>query len=786
MKQVSTFLKKRFAIVGLVFVISLLTVMPASIKSYYPDVFFINALKDASVNLGLDLKGGTRLEYNIDLRGVAQETKNQIITGVRSVLEKRVNNIGVSEPTIYESNVGNETHMIVELAGVDIEQAKAVVGKVIQLEFKEENPNPGNLEEENMQKKAQTVLSKVVQNPDKFAEVGGQEFIKDSIEYARKTAYNDEINESFRDKLWNAKIGEVLPQVYQASGEYELVGGQLVQKKGLYILKKLEEKTDLRKVPKNSKAFDTYKSEGVTYIKNENQNTKVLSSKLATTIDKMTTNEISDVLEVSSDKYVILKLLSKEDKDKQMYKLKQIFLPKEKLKETVVIKDDMTAAAKAKAEADNTRIQKENEAIIAKNKDLKTKLENIRSEISDGKATFEDKAKSDSQDVVSKSLGGSMGYVAEGKFDSFFDAQVFTLKNGDLSEVIESDDGYRIVKVEDIKANGEVVATYEQLEFPTDESATNVLNDLRKEKQIVYEEIFFSTSPSPWKIATGKDGTPLTGQFFKKADVEFNQNSFEPVVSITFNDKGAQLFEEITERNTGKSVAIFVGGQLISAPRVNEKITGGNAVISGSFTPKDAADLARDLNTGAIPAPITLVGQEQVGATIGLASFQSSLSAGLMGIILIFIFMALAYRISGLIAGVCLVFYGLLLYAVIQLVPGYTLTLAGVAGLILSLGLAIDANVLVYERFRDEIKSGESFGNIIEKGFSKAKMAIYASNLSSFFTSLILFIFGSSIIKGFALSLMIGIGASLFSCLYLPYTIFRLYETKWNIHKWFV
>ena len=276
----SKLLRKRFIIIGVVLLVAILTALPSGIKDIYPDVFLINALKDAKVNLGLDLKGGTRLEYNVDLRGAPEDRKSQIISGVKGVLEKRVNSIGVSEPNIYQSVVGSETHMIVELAGVDIDQAKAVVGKVIQLEFKEQNENPGNLEEENMQKKAQEILATLIQSPDKFATVGGKEFIKDSIEYNNKTAFYDEINEAFRDKLWNAKQGDVLPQVYQADNGYTLDGGQLVQKKGLFVLKKGEETTTLRTVPSNTSPFEGYKSADVSYEKQMDINLNQLDNQL--------------------------------------------------------------------------------------------------------------------------------------------------------------------------------------------------------------------------------------------------------------------------------------------------------------------------------------------------------------------------------------------------------------------------------------------------------------------------------------------------------------------------
>ena len=258
--------------------------------------------------------------------------------------------------------------------------------------------------------------------------------------------------------------------------------------------------------------------------------------------------------------------------------------------------------------------------------------------------------------------------------------------------------------------------------------------------------------------------TPLTGRYLKTARLEFDQNTSEPYVSLDFNKKGAKIFEELTTRNVGKILAIYIDGIPISEPRVKEKISGGKARISGNFTLKEAKELASNLKAGALPAPIHLISQKTVGPTLGRISLSKSLKAGILGFLAVILFMILFYKLPGVVASAALMVYAVLVLSLFKLIP-VTLTLAGAGGFILSIGMAVDANVLIFERLREELRAGKDFSAALEDGFSRAWPSIRDGNLTTLIVAIILFEFGSSFVKGFALTLGLGILVSMFSAI---------------------
>ncbi len=269
--------------------------------------------------------------------------------------------------------------------------------------------------------------------------------------------------------------------------------------------------------------------------------------------------------------------------------------------------------------------------------------------------------------------------------------------------------------------------------------------------------------------------TGLTGRYLQSASLQFAggsgaQLSNEPIVSITFNDEGAALFEKITTEHTGQSLAIFLDGELLSAPRINERIVGGSAVISGSFTPDEARELAQNLNFGALPVPITLVSTQTIGASLGDDVLQKGIQAGVIGLSLVVLFMVLWYRLPGFVACVALLSYVVLMMALFMLIP-VTLTAAGLAGFILSIGMAVDANVLVFERMKEEYRDGNNSLEAARIGFSRAWSAIRDSNVTSLLSAIILFWFGTSIVKGFALVFGVGVVVSMLSALLVTRTL---------------
>jgi len=250
------------------------------------------------------------------------------------------------------------------------------------------------------------------------------------------------------------------------------------------------------------------------------------------------------------------------------------------------------------------------------------------------------------------------------------------------------------------------------------------------------------------------------------------------VISIEFNGEGKKLFGEITERNVGQPLAIFLDGFIISAPRVNEPIRDGKAIISGDFTIDEAKDLSMRLNAGALPVPIDLVSQNTIGPTLGKLSVEKSFLAGIIGLILVCIFMIIFYRLPGVLAAFALIIYAMVALALFKLIP-VTLTLAGIAGFILSVGMAVDANVLIFERIKEELRSGKTLGSSIDSGFKHAWTSIRDSNLSTIITCVILAWFGVGIIKGFAITLGLGVLLSMFSAIFITRTFLQILNIKW-------
>jgi preprotein translocase subunit SecD len=268
--------------------------------------------------------------------------------------------------------------------------------------------------------------------------------------------------------------------------------------------------------------------------------------------------------------------------------------------------------------------------------------------------------------------------------------------------------------------------------------------------------------------------TSLNGSLLDRAEVSFGHLTQEPVINLSFNSEGSRLFQEITKRNIGNVLAIYLDDQLIQAPVVQGEITGGRAQITGSYTLEEAQSLVRDLNAGAVPVAIELLSQQQVGPTLGSISLQKSLQAAFIGLALVVVFMVFVYRMPGLLASIALLAYGVFLLFLFQ-VLGFTFTLAGIAGIILSLGMAVDANILIFSRLKEELRDGKSFSAAVEEGFRRAWPSIRDGNITTLLVALILFWFGSSFVQGFALSLSIGILLSMFSAIVVTKNFLRLF-----------
>lgn len=279
----------------------------------------------------------------------------------------------------------------------------------------------------------------------------------------------------------------------------------------------------------------------------------------------------------------------------------------------------------------------------------------------------------------------------------------------------------------------------------------------------------------PDQTSTAYVATGLTGQYLERAQLEFGSNAPgalpSPVILLTFTAEGGERFKNITEANVGSALGIFLDNQLISDPVIQEAIPGGKATITGTFTAEEAREIVRNLNFGALPVPISLLSSQTVGASLGQEAIAASAFAGLIGFLLVVVFLIAWYRLPGVVAGLALLAYVALSLAIFKLIP-VTLTVAGLAAFILSIGMAVDANILIFERTREELEQGKSLIEAIELGFNRAWLSIRDSNLSSIITGTILYwMGGTALIQGFALVFVIGVLLSMFSAITVSRTL---------------
>lgn len=376
---------------------------------------------------------------------------------------------------------------------------------------------------------------------------------------------------------------------------------------------------------------------------------------------------------------------------------------------------------------------------------------------------FEALAQEFSADPGSKEKGGDLDFAKQGTYVAEFDDVVF---NPDFKDdtvwpnLIESQFGWHIVKKLEERGEGE----------SREVRAAHIL--FAKQSPDMYPELRFK--------ATG-----LSGKNLKDAYVDYqSQGVGSPQIAIRFDDEGTMLFADITKRNIGKPLAIFIDQQQVTAPTIQNEIVNGQAVITGNFTMQEATDLVKRLNEGALPVPITLVGQQSIDASLGESALHASLYAGAVGLLAVAVFMILFYRFLGLIAVFALLLYTAMLVAIFKLsifTPfPITMTLSGIAGFILSIGIAVDANVLIFERTREELSYGKGVAKSLIEGYRRAWPSIRDGHVSTLITTVILIGFGTGFVKGFAVILALGVLLSLFTAVVLVRV-----TTRFLIRDWF-
>lgn len=610
--------------------------------------FHLPYLPQSEFRLGLDLQGGAHLVYEADMSAIPEADRNDALSGVRDVVERRVNAFGVSEPVVQTTANAGHYRVIVDLPGVsNVAEAVKQIGETPVLTFR--------IPDENV-------------SVDPTAEQQAQ------IDAAQELERNDAL-----DVLDRALAGE-----------------------------------DFAALAKEKSIDTATKDNGgyVGFISSEDAEYGGLADRIQD--DNLRKGIIKGLYEGTSRMHVV-KYLSRKTETEP------------KISHILICYSGATGCTQ-------TRTKEEAKATI----------DDIAGRVT--KSTFASFATDQSDDTGSKVSGGDLGYIKPGETVEAFDAAAFALKNGKISEVIETEFGYHLI----YRSTSRDVPYYEiaQVEMPW-----TTLSDI-----FVVD---------PWK------NTELSGKHVKHASVGFDQQTGEPYVILDFNDEGADLFTQLTQENIGKIIGIFLDGEAITIPTVQQVIYGGQATITGSFTIDEAKLLAQRLNAGALPVPISVVSQQTIGPALGQASLDKSVQAGFIGFALIALFMVAYYRLAGFLAIVALTFYAVANLALYKIF-GVTITLAGIAGFVLSLGIAVDANVLIFERLKEELWSGRDLPTAAEEAFRRAWPSIRDGNLTTLIATGVLYWIGEGFIRGFALTLTIGVLLSMFSAMVVTHVLFKL------------
>jgi len=759
-------------LITIVAILAFIVALPNEWKMWAPGFLRPDA------HLGLDLAGGTQLDFRIsedelnqrqekiaaeieelkkggsndvllskqnELRSLQEQHRN-IVEAIRTVLERRINSLGVSEATITPSYFGSEQHLLVECPGIiDKQKCLATVGKTIQLEFKEQYTGDEQGFAEEMLARANKAFADATAAGGSLKNVGEDLSSQLGISYFdSRVLYATALPKGLEGAL-NQKPGD---GVRKTEGTIQTVqqtdaGSELTEVKGIYLTEVLAPRAPQeRPVSDPNEALQTLAEQtaGAT--------AKVESSVLLASLPS-DVQATAKTTEIGS-----LTLVTRGDGTPSLFYLGGRTEGNEEMTASHVL---VQYQGSLRADAGVTRTKEE----------ARTRAAALLARIAAGEP-FESIARIES-DGASKASAGSLGVIKRGVMGDTFDAVAFLLSKGQLSSVVETPFGFHIIRADTAAAVSGAEVSYALLSLPvgTDAEAlkkkVEASEVVRSDEAVTVRSMFFSLTPTGWK------DTALNGQHFRSASVTVDPTTNIPVVQIQFSEEGGKLFQELTKTNIGKPIAIFVGGEMVSAPVVQGEIIGGTAVITGSRSFEEARLLAQDLNTGAIPAPIYLAGQTTVEATLGAEALKQSIYAAGIGLLLLALFIFVIYRTLGFIANITLAFYVVLLIAAMKL-PLFlvtqqyvVLTLAGIAGMILSMGMAVDANVLIFERIKEELKKGKLMKTAVETGFKRAWPSIRDGNFSTLITCAILFSIGTSIIKGFSITLTVGIIISMFT-----------------------
>ncbi len=619
---------------------SAMDVMEAKVGFHFPKALVVD------YRLGLDLKGGAHLVYEADVSSIAEADRADALSGVRDVIERRVNAFGVAEPVVQTNIADGHYRVLVDLPGIsDVALAIAQIGETPVLAFR-------------------TPIESVDLEP-----TDEQQQRIDTAQISERTA-------------------AVAVMEAALSGE------------------------DFSQLAKTNSINSTKDADGyVGFVTSDDDEFGGLVDQIES--GRLRPGVIDGLYESTSRIYVV------------------DYLSKEKIVEPEV--SHILICYSGAKRCDQTRTKEE---ALVRAEEAKSKV---------NRNNFAELAKEYSDDANNRETGGELGFITAGQMVKTFEDAALALRDGRISDIVETEFGYHILYRTSSRSENSYEISVIEMPWTT-------LSDV-----LIID---------PWV------NTELSGKHIKHASVAFDPQTNQPLIILDFNSEGADLFAELTEVNVGKVIGIFLDGEPITTPVVQQAIYGGQATITGSFSLAEAKLLAQRLNAGALPVPISVISQQTIGPTLGAESLDLSVKAGLVGFLLVAAFIIAYYRLAGVFAVVSLIIYALINLALYK-VFGVTMTLSGIAGFIFSVGIAVDANVLIFERLKEELRDGRDLPSAVKEAFHRAWPSIRDGNMTTLIGTLVLYSLTTGSIRGFALTLAIGILVSLFTAMVITRLQFR-------------
>lgn len=668
---------------------------------------------------GLDVSGGTKLTYKISYEkyeelynnpAELQTIKKMVETIILKNIDTRISKLGVSDYKAYVETLNNEQSIVVEIGGIaDLDQAKEIIGKTVELEFRlPSKEEPTYTTKQERKNKAQALLNEIRQAPEMMAQLADGKGADNIIYNKMENVTIDQLPEFYKNNIRTINslginnLSNLISDKYTTISTYDEQGNTVEEDLEWYVFFRILDKTTSDRT--NITAQDILQVATSLWLETEQNFVKGSESTEKDTYSYQGNKLIYNVGEIA--------------KWEEAYKAKIFSVNKPSL------------------------LGQSDEDIEKVNTETKSKVEQVKNNIQ-----------------TSENIEGA--------------TMVYNnwLANKDIENIIKSfEDNWEEIQVFEEFGSTFVVyiqerKTKKEKLFSTLEvksvNKTTFENELKSKTTYTIEDVFVQNKESWTTAIDTKQNRILNWAYFKYANVSTSQVG-EPVVVINFDEKGKEIFCNITSENIGTQMAIFVGGKLLTAPTIQAKICGGTAQIDGGFTPESAKVLVDDLNEGTLPAPLILMQEEKISPTLGVNALKGALWAGIIGIGIIFGLIRFMYGWrKALVTLKVLVTFLVILFGFMKLVD-YALSLSGIAAIILSIGMWVDANILIFERIREELKNGKTMWSAIETAYARSWSPIRDGNISTWLIALLLFALGINMFKGFGSMMIVNILIVLF------------------------